>query len=252
MEQETNAVEANEQRIRDAQAEAAIAKAKVEQAAAEQKVKEQKAKNRAKKVSAFRKLSKTVKAVIVVAVVAVIVIVAATVPGILNSGRQGVTVSKASLKEAVSISKLSTAEFSYNGIAEKLDDQGNVAYHIYYEATAKSGIDMDQVEFDIDQANKIITVLLPPISVGSPVIDESKVEYLPSNASVMLREVIELCKNDVQRELESNTNIRKAAEENLRSTLEALLLPIIGNEGYQLQWGSIAVAEGGDTDEAGE
>lgn len=246
MEQEACTADATEQRVRDAQAEAAIAEAKAEKAAAEQKVKDQKAKNREKKFASFKKLSKAVRIAIVAVVVVAVIGAAATVPGILNSGRQGVTISEAALKDAVNISKLSTAEFDYNGIAEKIDDRGEVSYYIYYEATAKSGIDMGQIEFGIDQESKVITVSLPAISVSSPVVDESKVEYLPSTADVVLREVIEICKKDVQQELESNPNVRKTAEGNLKATLEALLMPIIGEEGYQLQWETIADAEGSD------
>ena len=252
MEQNSNATDAAEQRLREAQAEAEIAKLKAEKAAAEQQIKDQKAENRKKKASAFRKLSKATKLIIGLAIVAVVVVAVAAIPGILNSSRLGSTVSEAALKEAVSISKLSTAEFSYNGIAEKADENGNVSYYIYYEGTAKAGIDMEQIEFDINQESKVITVKLPAIVISSPVIDDSKIEFLPSNADVALRDVITICRDDMLGEIQNNRNIRSTAEENLKATLEALLMPIIGGDNYQLEWESVANEEGGDSDEAAE
>lgn len=236
MNESSKSLDSVDDQVHKAKADAEIAKANAEKVAAEQRIKDQKSKNRAKKVSVVKKLSKGVKAAIVVAAVAIVVVAIAVIPGILNSSRQGITVSKASLKEAVSISKLSTAEFTYNGIAEKTDESGNVSYYIYYEASAKSGVNMDEIDFDIDDANKAITVILPQINVNSPVIDESKIDYLPSNPNVNLREVLELCKADMQQEIEANPNVRNTAEENLKSTLEALLMPILGSDGYSLKW----------------
>lgn len=252
MDQKPDATEENAQRVLKAQADAAVAKAKAEQMASEQKMRDQKAKNRNKKISSIKKMSKTVKTIIAVAIVVVIVGAAATIPGLVNSKRQGITVSEAALKEAVNISKLSTAEFVYNGIAEKKDDNDRISYYIYYEATAKSGINMDDIDFQIDPESKLITVILPSIAVENPVIDESKLEYLPENASVELREVIEVCKNDAQHELEANANIRRTAEDNLRATLEALLMPIVGGEGYQLEWSSQQDTNEGATNETSE
>lgn len=188
--------------------------------------------------------------VLAVGIVIILVIGAAVLPGMLNSGRQGVTISEASLKEAVSISKLSTAEFTYNGIAEKTDGNGNVVYHIYYEASAKAGVDMGLIEFRIDEMRRVITVLLPPISVEDPIINESHLEYLPPNPNVQLREVLEICKADVQQEMKANPNIRETAEANLKTTLEALLLPVIGDDDYELVWEALDAEGEGAADEA--
>lgn len=206
----------------------------------------------AKRTSLLKKLPKKAKLALLAAIAIALVIAAAALPGLMNSSRHGQTVSEVSLKEAISMSKLSTAEFTYNGIAEKLDRNGNTAYHIYYEASAKAGVDMDLIDFAIDAESKTITVLLPPISVADPVIDESHLEYLPSNPDVQLREVLEICKADVQRELEANPNIRETAEANLRAILEALLMPVIGDDGYRLDWGALNAEEEGGTDEVSE
>lgn len=231
----------NDQRVLKAQADAQVAEAKAREEAAKQKVKEQKSKSRAQKAKAFGKLSKGVKIAIVVAVAVAVVVVAATVPAVFSPSK-GVTVSEASLKEAVSISKLSTAEFTYEGIAEKTNDRGDVDYHVYYRATANSGIDMSGIEFGIDEASKTITPHLPAITIDEPVIDESSLDYLPKGASVDLREVLEICKADMQTEASQNSGLLQTAESNLRATIEALLMPILGSNGYSISWGDSAYA----------
>ncbi len=251
-----------ERRIEKAEADAKIAEAKAREEAAKQKIKDQKAKSREKTVSAIKKTSKKTKRVVAIVVLAIVVLAVAFVPGIISSFGKGTTVSEASLKKAVEITKLSTAEFSYNGIAEKTDENGNAVYYIYYEATADAGINMEDIQFKIDQDQKTISVILPSITVDNPVIDESKMEYLPHDANIDLKEALEICKEDVQREISESTNIKDIAIGNLKSTLEALMLPLIGDEGYTIHWEDAAVPseandvnesdEVVDTDEAGE
>lgn len=242
-----------ERRIEKAEADARIAEAKAREEAAKQKVKDQKTKNREKTIGAVKKMSKKVKLIIVLVIAVVVALAVAFIPGIIASFGKGVTVSEASLKKTVEISKLSTAEFSYNGIAEKTDENGSVSYYVYYEATADAGINMEDIQFKVDQAQKMITVVLPGITVDNPVIDESAIECLPHDANIDLKEVLEICKEDVQREISESTNIKEIAIGNMKSTLEALMLPLIEDEGYTIYWeDSVSTAETDDVDEAGD
>lgn len=248
-----NEVRALEAQMRKAEADEAAAKARLD--AEKEKGRRAKAarraKGRGKALAALKGMSKAAKLAFFACIAAVVVFAILFLPGILSSRHKGVTISEAALKDAVSISKLSTAEFTYNGIAEKTKDNGNVEYYIYYEATAKSEADLGNAEFMVDDEAKTVTVTLPSITIGSPVIDESAIEFLPKNPNVQLREVIEVCKQDVQRELETTSRVREVAERNLRDTLDALLKPIVGSEGYALVWESVSSAdqeEGTDED----
>lgn len=227
--------EDNEQRVQKARADAMVAEARAKEEAAKRKIRDEKSKSRAKRAAAVWKMPKAAKIALAVAAAVVVFAAVAILPGVLTSNK-GVTVSEASLREAVSISKLSTAEFTYEGIAEKTRDNGDVEYHIYYKAMATSGIDMSKIGFAIDEATKTVTPALPPITVDNPVIDESSLDYLPGNASIDLREVLDICKADMQSEASQNTDLLKTAESNLRSTIEALLMPILGSNGYSISW----------------
>lgn len=172
--------------------------------------------------------------IVITVVIAVLLI--AILPGIFNAGNKGTTITETSLKKAVSINKLSTAEFTYEGIAEKLNERGEAIYHIYYKASATSGMDLSSIEFKIDQNQRTVTPILPEVSVYDPVVDESAIEYLPKDANIDLREVIEICKQDALREIEKAPAFKETSARNMRSTIEALLVPLLENNGYSIVW----------------
>ena len=182
--------------------------------------------------------SKKRKRILLPIVVIVIVVVAAVaiLSTVLTMNNTGATVSEVNLKKAVSINKLSTAEFTYEGIAEKCDDNGKVVYHIYYEASATAGMDLEKIDFKIDPDKKTVTPILPKMSIDTPVIDESVIDFLPKNANINMREVIQICKADASNEIKETPAIKETALRNMRSTIEALLVPILESNGYQIVW----------------
>lgn len=140
------------------------------------------------------------------------------------------------LERVVNISDLSTARYTYNGIAEKKDDEGNAICHVYYEAYVDAGVDMAKISFAIDEESKTVYPTLPEITVHDPVVDSSSVDFFEANPSISLAEVIEICKKDALDEVRSSEQIIQTAEENLRSTVEALLTPLTKSEGYSISW----------------
>lgn len=207
-----------------------------------------------KKSGIFRSVTGPVKVVITLVVIVAIAVAGFSIYGMITSSGTTI-VSKASLTKAVSISKLSTAEFTYNGIAEKYRDveSEDVEYYVYYEARATAGIDMEKIDFQIDETNRTVTPVLPEVTVGEPVVDESKLDYLPEGVDVNMREVLALCKEDAQQEMESNHQIRETAYDNLKATIEALLMPMIKGNGYTISWAdtsATAAKEAGNNEAA--
>ena len=172
----------------------------------------------------------------------IVVAVAAVILGIVGAGlfntyfNKGTYVSSATLQKVVNVSDLSTAKFIYNGIAEKSDDNGNTVYHIAYDATVNAGISMQDITFDVDDAKKTVTPILPTITIDNPVIDESSLEYLPENPNADLKEVITICKADALSEAQQNSQIYSTARENLKMTVEVLIKPLLDSEGYTIDW----------------
>lgn len=169
---------------------------------------------------------------------AVIIIVAIVigVPVIQSKLNKTTYLTASQLTEIVNASKLSTAEYRYNGIADKCNDKGEAEYHVYYESTISASYDMSAITFDIDEEAKTITPHLPEPEIGDPSIDTTTLDYLPENPKANLKDVISICKADVLAEIASAGGILYTANQNMRRTMDALLVPVTEKTGYSITW----------------
>lgn len=169
---------------------------------------------------------------------AVIIIVAIVigVPVIQSKLNKTTYLTASQLTEVVNASKLSTAEYRYNGIADKCNDKGEAEYHVYYESTISASYDMSAITFDIDEEAKTITPHLPEPEIGDPSIDTTTLDYLPENPKANLKDVISICKADVLAEVASAGGILYTANQNMRRTMDALLVPVTEKTGYSITW----------------
>ena len=154
--------------------------------------------------------------------------------------------SSAELEKIVNVSKLSTAEYVYNGIAEIANDEGEITQRIKYDATVRAGIDMEEVSFDIDNDAMTVTPVLPDITIDDPELDVSSFDYMPSDPDMELPAIISVASQDALSEVESSGGIYQTAEANLRSAIKALTLPIISKYGYELTWDDEGKGKGVD------
>ena len=146
-------------------------------------------------------------------------------------------ISTSQLKKAVEIEGLSSAEFVYNGIAEKYKTgTDEVEYRVSYDATVKAGITMSDVDFDVDNKAKVIKITLPEIVPSSVSVSMDGLDYMPENPKVEVKEILELCEDDVKKEAEKSASFYSTAEENLKSVIEALTMPVVGSKGYTIEW----------------
>lgn len=149
--------------------------------------------------------------------------------------------SSSTLMDVLDISELSTAQFTYNGIAEIPDenDSDTIKCRIYYHATVKAGINTDEIYLDIDEENKTIIPQLPEISVTANLVDGEELQYIPDDIKqeeLSLADAREICKQDAQNEAIASGELFDLAEENLKNAIEALLYPVVNNEGYRIVW----------------
>ncbi|MDO4788247.1 MAG: DUF4230 domain-containing protein [Johnsonella sp.] len=147
-------------------------------------------------------------------------------------------ITSSTLKEAIDIAELSTSQFTYNGIAKLYQDEkkGRVKCHIRYNATVKAGIDMHAVRFEINDVSRTIRPILPEIRITSNTVDEKSLSFIPNNTKLELKDALVLCREDALAEAKESKELLISAEENLRSVIEALLLPLIAAQGYTIIW----------------
>ena len=189
-------------------------------------------------------------------VVAVVAIVAGAVIGI-NAAITAATPTEVNistrLEKMINISELSTARVLYNGVAEQKDDEGNVTCHIYYEAAVDISIDMADVEFEVDEENRVVHPMLPAPELGEPALDASTVAFFEDNPDISTAEAISLCKQDALTEVGSTGQIYEMAERNLRLTIEALTEPLLDDRGYRIDWEEPEANESeGENDESAQ
>lgn len=158
--------------------------------------------------------------------------------GVLDEGEVEI-ITKSNLMKAIDVSDLATSEFIYNGIAEVYKDEKSdkIEYYIRYDAKVRAGIDIKDVDFNILQEEKTITVTLPEVEIFiPPSIDPQSLSYIPSEKSYDLKEVLETCEKDVLREANEAEELKTSATDNLKAIIKALLKPIIEPEGYEIRW----------------
>lgn len=179
------------------------------------------------------------KVTVIISVIALVVAVISLFgPTVINKIEKNNVITSSQLEKAIDISELSTAEFVYNGVAEKYkeDKPEEVECHIAYNANVKVGIKMEDVKFEIDEEKKTVTPFFPDIIVNIATIDEEEISYMPKNPNISLKEVITLCKEDAMNEANNSDKLYQTAEENLRAVIEALLSPVLDTVGYSLVW----------------
>lgn len=147
-------------------------------------------------------------------------------------------ITSSTLKEVVDISELSAAQFTYNGIAEVYNNNTSksVKCRIRYHAKVKAGIDMENIDFDVNEKDLIVKPLLPKIEITSNIADEESLSFIPDGVDIELQEALEACEKDALMEAEKSGRLFETAEDNLKSIIEALLLPVIEPKGYKIIW----------------
>lgn len=111
-------------------------------------------------------------------------------------------------------------------------------YRVKYEAHIRASYTLSDIQFEVNEEDKVVTAYLPEAQIGDPQLDNSKSSYLPESATADMKDVIALCREDDANEVDKE-EIKEQAEASLKDTAKALTLPLIGDE-YQLEFKPIA------------
>jgi hypothetical protein len=155
---------------------------------------------------------------------------------IYRTGRETILTS-ATLKSALDIADLSTAEFQYRGIAEVYEQNRPTVLRcrVCYSATVKAGIDLNRMEDPvIDHEAKKVILRLPEIQLKAGIVDEDEMRTMPANASVSLPEMRKASLADAENEAKASGELTRTARENLESTIRGWLYPLLKQQGYTL------------------
>ena len=160
---------------------------------------------------------------IIIGVVFVLIFGYMRFTGMFDKGEEKILV-RSTLMDAIDITELSTSQFTYNGIAKIYnDDSSKVKCHVRYSAKVKAGIDMNDVDFEIDNNNKTVKPILPSIKITTNLVEEESLSFIPPKVKIELKEVLTSCKKDATQEANKSEELAESAKENLKSIIEALL-----------------------------
>ena len=188
-------------------------------------------------------LMKSKKVIVIIIIVIILIIMFG--PLVKSKLQPTRYISSSELEKIVSTSDLNVARITYNGIADVKNEKGKIKYYVYYESTVTAAVDMTQIKFEVDNEDKVIKPILPEIEFNKPIIKEKSFDFIPNDVEFDYKAVLKACKTDVKNEVKSNKEIYELAEDNLKKTIEGLLLPVTDAEGYIVEWNN----NGGGKDE---
>jgi len=184
-------------------------------------------------------IKKLLKAIPLIAAILIFlgVIFFKVIPSIYKGRTQ--IISSTSLISVLKDSRLSTSQFTYNGIAQVYNENGDVVCNILYKANVKAGInDISKIDLVVNNEKKEITVNIPQITITSDIVDDSSLSFIPEKTNVEMKEAFLACKADAYEEVSQSTALYETAEKGLKSIIEGLLIPVVEKQGYSIVWES--------------
>lgn len=175
----------------------------------------------------------------VVVIIVLLIVLVASMPRIGDTE----VITKASLEKIVNISELSTYEAVYNGVAIVYNEKKNekIDYYVSYDARVKAGIDVEKIQYDIDEKNKVLIVEIPEVQINEVTVDMKTMDFMFVNDKANTSGVSEIaykeCIKDVENESVEKETIKLLAEENAKNIIKALMEPFIEqlDEKYTLE-----------------
>ncbi len=170
----------------------------------------------------------------VLAGVIVLVVVILLISNSKKTGKEEpVVINKPTIERILNVSELSTFEAVYNGVAQVMNQQkpNDVDYYVSYDSRVKAGVDFDKIGIDVDNENKVITVVLPEIKITDVNVDITSLEYIfindKANSSTVSSTAYKKCIEDATNEANNENVIYELAEKSAKNIVEALLKPFV-------------------------
>ncbi len=146
------------------------------------------------------------------------------------------TISEASVRKVFEISDLQAADYMYNSIAAVYGEDGeSVQYYVAYEGRVKAGIDFEQIEIDIDEEAKTISIAIPEVEYQEVTVDPGTMEFIfkdkkSESENIHLRSY-DLCLEDLRRKVGEEEELRLSAGKNIEAVVRGLVKPWVDQTG---------------------
>lgn len=200
-----------------------------------EETKKPKKEKKAKKQSKLGKIIKgfkTSKKIIFALAIVIVLIVVGWLISITGEEGKLTTISESYLQKIIEINELSTADYTYNATVSKTkDDSSEIMYYVAYEGTVTAGIDFHEIDFDLNEEEKVITITIPEVKIHNISVNMGTMDYIFTKdkyeTETISQEAYKLCKADLNKRIEDEELLKKTAKENAISSVEALFKPWI-------------------------
>lgn len=140
------------------------------------------------------------------------------------------TVSKASLEKVFNISELQTADYIFNAVKAVYDTDGTtLKYYVAYEGTVTAGIDFSNIDIEISDEEKMITINLPDVTIQETVVNAGTLKYIfekkKYDTEEVFKEAYGYCQVDLDNRAENDEELLNLAKENAKQVIEAMITP---------------------------
>ena len=175
----------------------------------------------------------------VIGIIAVIAVafcaVAAGSKYIANRQEEGEvhTVAESTLKKVCEICELPTVEYTYNAVAEAINEKGEVKYYVAYEGKVTAGIDFSKIEFKVldSEEPKKILIKLPEVTVQDTTVNMGTMDFIflkdAYETETISQEAFKLCQEDLSNRIKDEDALFELAAENARRAVRGLYEPWI-------------------------
>lgn len=172
----------------------------------------------------------------------VVAIIAAILLGIVAAGGfdapEKTTITTSTLTEVIKTAKLTPAKYIQHGIA-KAQIEGKEQGFVLYYAIVKPNIEMEDIQYTIDDVEKKVTVTLPEkynFEVELLEDKDHKYYYYPENMDDWTgKDVAFICKTDAIQKAKENSDLMEKSRKSLELTITGLLNPILKAKDYTLE-----------------
>lgn len=142
------------------------------------------------------------------------------------------TVSKSSLEKIIEINELSTVDYTYNAIAEVINEKnGKTKYYVAYEGIVSAGIDFEKISIDVKEEEKKIVIKVPEVTIHEVKVNMGTMEYIfikeKYETETVSQEAYKASKQDLEKRVSQETQLQKMAKENAIASIKALFAPWI-------------------------
>ncbi len=137
------------------------------------------------------------------------------------------------LTDMIPVSNLSTVTSTYNGVAQVMNEKNpdKLDYYVAYEAQAQAGVNFNELQPEVDEASKTVTIRVPAAHFMDANVDVSSLDFMFNNkkadTSGVTERAYKACQEDADRECSSSEAILELARENAVNAVEALTRPLI-------------------------